>query len=227
VNRVALVEDHERLAALIRKAFEGTGIELETFDRIALARAALEQLSYSALIVDRGLPDGDGLELVRQLRAQGSSMPCLMLTARDALNDRIEGLEVGADDYLAKPFSMDELVARVRALLRRPAQMEDIAPEYSGLQILASEASMRHGDEKISLAPAELQIMLCLVKARGRTVRRTALELAGWGLSEHVTSNALDVALHRLRKKLAAIGANLEILNMRGLGYALAHPTSR
>lgn len=227
MNRVALVEDHERLAALIRKAFEGTGIELDAFDCIAHAEAAIEQLSYSALIVDRGLPDGDGLDLVRQLRARGSSTPCLMLTARDALNDRVEGLEAGADDYLVKPFSMEELVARVRALLRRPAQMEDLAPEYSGLQIQASEASMRHDDEKISLAPAELQIMLCLVKAQGRTVRRTALELAGWGLSEQVTPNALDVALHRLRKKLAAIGATVEILNMRGLGYALANSTSR
>lgn len=227
MNRVALVEDHERLAALIRRAFEGTGIELESFDRIAHARAAIEQLSYSALIVDRGLPDGDGLELVRQLRAKGNSMPCLMLTARDSLNDRLEGLEVGADDYLVKPFSMEELVARVRALLRRPPQMEDLAPEYAGLQILVPEASMRQEEEEISLAPAELQIMLCLVKAQGRTVRRTALELAGWGLSEQVTANALDVALHRLRRKLAAIGATVEILNMRGLGYALANSTSR
>jgi DNA-binding response OmpR family regulator len=209
------------MAALICKAFEGTGIEVEVFDRISRARAALEQLSYSALVVDRGLPDGDGLELVRQLRAVGRVMPCLMLTARDALHDRVEGLDVGADDYLVKPFSMEELVARVRALLRRPAVLQDLAPEHAGLRVVASESSMRCGGESITLAPAELQIMLTLVKAQGRTVRRTALEHAGWGLSEPVTPNALDVALHRLRKKIAAIGSTAEITNLRGHGYAL------
>jgi DNA-binding response OmpR family regulator len=222
VNRIALVEDHERVAALICKAFEGTGIQVEVFDRIARARAAIEQLSYSALVVDRGLPDGDGLEFVRKLRAGGCLTPCLMLTARDALRDRVEGLEAGADDYLVKPFSMEELVARVRALLRRPAVLHDLAPEYAGLQVMASESSMRCGEESIVLAPAELQIMLTLVKAQGRTVRRTALEAAGWGLSEPVTPNALDVALHRLRKKVAAIGSTVAISNLRGHGYALA-----
>jgi DNA-binding response OmpR family regulator len=222
VNRIALVEDHERMAALVCKAFEGTGIEVEVFDSIARARAAIEQLSYSALVVDRGLPDGDGLEMVRKLRAQGCLTPCLMLTARDALHDRVEGLEVGADDYLVKPFSMEELVARVRALLRRPVVIQDLAPDFHGLQVLASQSSMRCGDEVITLAPAELQIMLSLVKAQGLTVRRAALEQAGWGLSEPVTPNALDVALHRLRKKVAAIGSAVEIANLRGHGYALA-----
>ncbi len=113
------------MAALICKAFEGTGIQVEVFDRISRARAALRQIEYSVLVVDRGLPDGDGLALVRELRASGRVMPCLMLTARDALHDRVEGLDVGADDYLVKPFSMEELVARVRALLRRPAVLQD------------------------------------------------------------------------------------------------------
>jgi DNA-binding response OmpR family regulator len=160
--------------------------------------------------------------MLRKLRAQGCVTPCLMLTARDALHDRVEGLEVGADDYLVKPFSMEELVARVRALLRRPAVLQDLAPEFHGLQVLASESSMRCAEETITLAPAELQIMLSLVKAQGRAVRRTALEHAGWGLSEPVTPNALDVALHRLRKKVAAIGSTVEITNLRGHGYALA-----
>src|SRR5260221_10795681 len=155
------------MAALVCKAFEGTGIEVDVFDSISRARAAIEQLSYSALVVDRGLPDGDGLEMVRKLRAQGCLTPCLMLTARDALHDRVEGLEVGADDYLVKPFSMQELVARVRALLRRPAVLQDLAPEYSGLQVMASESSIRCGEEAIVLAPAELQIMLTFVKGPG------------------------------------------------------------
>ena len=120
MSRIALIEDHERLAALVRKALAGAGIEADTFGRVDSAWAALREAPYDALIVDRGLPDGDGLALVRRLREAGHLTPCLMLTARDALHDRIDGLESGADDYLAKPFPMEELVARVRALLRRP-----------------------------------------------------------------------------------------------------------
>lgn len=225
MNRIALVEDHERMALLISKACLAAGIEVEIFGNISNARAAVRQLTYSALVVDRGLPDGDGLDFVRQLRTNGNLTPCLVLTARDALHDRVEGLERGADDYLAKPFSMEELLARVRALLRRPAVLQSLNPEFVDLQILPERGSMKCGLDVISLAPAELQIMLLLVRAEGRTARRTALELAGWGLSDAVTPNALDVVVHRLRRKLAAIESRLQLINVRGHGYALSGPT--
>ncbi len=221
MNRIALIEDHERVASIVCRAFANTGIEVEVYDRIATARVALRQLSYSTIIVDRGLPDGDGLEFVRELRSRGTMTPCLLLTARDAVNDRIAGLDGGADDYLTKPFSTQELVARVRALLRRPAALHAADPEYGGLKIVAAATAMEFGDDAITLAPAELQIMLTLVRAAGVAVRRSALELAGWGLTEAVTPNALDVAMHRLRKKLSAIESKVEIVNSRGHGYAL------
>jgi len=221
MNRIALVEDHDRLAALVCQALSAAGIVVDVFDRIEPARHAIAQAPYAALVVDRGLPDGDGLELVRRLRAQGGVTPCLMLTARDALRDRVDGLESGADDYLAKPFPMEELVARVRALLRRPAAMRSLSPGFGDLCVEPDAGAMACGEERVTLPAAELQIMLCLVRAEGRTVRRGALEAAGWGLSEAVTPNALDVALHRLRRKLAAIGSGLEIVNSRGHGYAL------
>lgn len=220
MNRIALVEDHDRMAALIVTALSNGGIEVEVFNCIASARSAVAQLPFSAIVIDRGLPDGDGLDLVRQLRADGNFTPCLMLTARDALRDRIEGLDLGADDYIAKPFAMDELLARVRALLRRPAIVQSLTPEFAGLKIFPDQSSMNRGEETISLAPAELQIMLTLVKAKGRMVRRNALEAAGWGF-ESVTPNAIDVALHRLRRKLVAIDSSLQILNVRGQGYEL------
>ncbi|TCV92890.1 winged helix family two component transcriptional regulator [Luteibacter rhizovicinus] len=221
MNRIALVEDNVRLAGLVRLALSRAGVQVDTFSSIESAWRALASTPYSVLILDRGLPDGDGLSLVRRLRQAERWIPCLMLTARDALHDRIAGLEAGADDYLPKPFSMEELVARVRALLRRPETLKSLSPTFADLKIHPNPGLMICGDESVSLAPAELQIMLCLVEAQGEAVRRTSIEHAAWGLEDAVTPNALDVALHRLRKKLAAIGCEVAITNVRGHGYAL------
>ena len=219
--RVALVEDQQRIAELIRHALSRAGIETDRFRNQSEAAFGVARADYTVLIVDRGLPDGDGLDLVRKLRTAGNMTPCLMLTARDALHDRVDGLESGADDYLTKPFAMDELVARVRSLIRRPAVVMTLTPAIGDLVVDPEHFRLRRGDETVSLAPAELQIMLCLVAAAGRTVRHGSLEHAAWGLGEAVTPNALDVALHRLRKKLAAIESGVRIMNMRGQGYAL------
>jgi DNA-binding response OmpR family regulator len=221
MNRIALIEDHDRMATLVCKALIGAGIEADVFGRLDIAWHAVRRTPYAALVIDRGLPDGDGLELVRRLRAAGTRTPCLMLTARDALHDRVGGLESGADDYLVKPFPMEELVARVRALLRRPAQLQSLSPAYADICVHPEDGTLACGSEAVTLASAELQIMVCLVRSGGQTVRRGALESAAWGLSEAVTPNALDVAMHRLRKKLQAVGSELQISNVRGRGYAL------
>jgi DNA-binding response OmpR family regulator len=225
VNRILLVEDHARLVALIRQALERAGVSVDAFEDIGAAWAASRQVNYSAMVVDRGLPDGDGLAFVKQCRADGVNTPCLILTARDALHDRVQGLESGADDYLAKPFAMDELVARVRALLRRPAAQHTLTPGYGDVQLLPEEGVMRCGDECITLPLAEMQLMLEFVRSGGQVVRRALLESAAWGLSDAVTPNALDVALHRLRRKLRAIGSRQQIVNIRTLGYALREPS--
>ena len=221
MNRIALVEDHQRLATLLTKALRNAGIETDVFEQIAPALLAATQHAYAALVIDRGLPDGDGLDLVRQLRAAAIRTPCLMLTSRDALHDRVEGLESGADDYLTKPFSMDEFVARVRALMRRPAMLQSLTPEFGDILVRPAEGCMTCDSETVTLAPTELQIMIALIRAGGATVRRSALEAAAWGLGEAVTPNALDVALHRLKRKLLAINSTLQIVNARGYGYAL------
>ncbi|PIM52266.1 two-component system response regulator [Roseateles chitinivorans] len=221
MNRIALVEDHVRLAGLIRQALQAAGIPTDVFHAMEAAWVAHREVGYAALVIDRGLPDGDGLALVKRLRAERQGTPCLMLTARDALHDRIDGLESGADDYLAKPFPMEELVARVRALMRRPAAVRPPRAMFGDIEVDVGQALLLRGATSVALAPAELQIAITLVQQQGRTVRRAALEAAAWGLSEAVTPNALDVALHRLRKKLASLGSSLRIVNLRNHGYAL------
>jgi|SRR6218665_547133 len=221
MNRILLVEDHERLARLMSKGLTDAGIAVDVVDRIGTAWSALRQLPYRALVLDRGLPDGDGLVLLQRLRSAGVGTPCLVLTARDALHDRVEGLEAGADDYLPKPFAMDEMVARVRALLRRAVDLRPLAPAHGDLQLRPDAGTVCCGEHCVALAAAEMQLMLVLLEKGGETVRRSALECAGWGLGEAVTPNALDVAVHRLRRKLLALGSRQRIVNVRNLGYAL------
>lgn len=219
--RVAIVEDHERLADMLCQALAAAGIESDLFSNVREAAYGVDQADYALLIIDRGLPDGDGLAFLRTLRAAGRMMPCLMLTARDALHDRIDGLESGADDYVTKPFEMRELVARVRTLMRRPALLTTLVASFADVTVDPPQRAMRCGDRTILLAPAELQVMLCLIEAAGRTVRHSILEHAAWGLGEAVTPNALEVTVHRLRKKLVTIGATMRLTNIRGAGFAL------
>ncbi|SEI07883.1 DNA-binding response regulator, OmpR family, contains REC and winged-helix (wHTH) domain [Rheinheimera pacifica] len=226
MNRILLLEDHERLARLIGEGLAPAGIAADVFSRIDHAWGALQQVPYQALVIDRGVPDGDGLSLLRRLREAGNTIPCLVLTARTALNDRVEGLDAGADDYLAKPFAMEEMVARVRALLRRPAEVRSLEPRCGDLTLRPADSLMCCNGKSEILAQAELQIMLLLVRRCNEAVRHSALEAAGWGFSEAVTPKALDVVLHRLRRKLQAIGSQQRIVNIRGIGYALRNDAS-
>ena len=223
MQRVLLLEDHPRLAALIRQAISQAGIACDWVERIDQAWVALQGQTYSAVLIDRGLPDGDGLSLVSRLRKAGEHVPCLLLTARDALHDRVEGLETGADDYLCKPFSMEELVARTRALLRRPPAQAALAPSFGDVSLHPEQSLMTCASCSASLSRTELQIMLSLFKAEGAAVRRSALEAAAWGQQEAVTPNALDVAMHRLRRRLEALGSGVRIVNQRAVGYAVKY----
>ncbi|OTP66591.1 response regulator transcription factor [Caballeronia sordidicola] len=221
MSRVALIEDHARLAGMIRQALAGAGIEADIFGNLSEAHYAISHAHYALLILDRGLPDGDGLAFLRKVREAGRMIPCLMLTARDALHDRIDGLETGADDYVTKPFAMSELVARVRTLMRRPVGLTTLIQNFADIVVDPQQHALHCADRSVTLAPSELQIMLTLLRAVGQTVPHVTLEHAAWGLGKAVTPNALEVTIHRLRKKLLSIEATTRVVNVRGAGFAL------
>lgn len=206
---------------MVVRALRASGIKVDQVASMSAARFALSEAVYAVAVIDRGLPDGDGLELVGRIRSGSHPVACLMLTARDAVHDRVAGLEAGADDYLTKPFAMEELVARVRALYRRPMSLQSLDPEYCGLRVCLEGGIMEYRNKAVSLAATELQIMASLVRAAGEPVRRGTMERNAWSLDEAVTPNALDVSLHRLRKKLAQIESPVEIVTIRGHGHAL------
>jgi DNA-binding response OmpR family regulator len=221
MSRLLLLEDHPRLADLIRTALNRAGMTCDVVSTLAQANAAVALMDYAAALLDRSVPDGDGLALVQQWRQRGSHLPCLILTARDALHDRVDGLESGADDYLCKPFQMEELVARVRALLRRPVRQMPTETRFDDLLLIPEQGRLVCGSHSQTLPQTEMQLLEVLLRAGGQPVRRTALEAAAWGLDNGVTPGALDVALHRLRRKLEAMGSRVHILNLRGIGYAV------
>jgi DNA-binding response OmpR family regulator len=222
--RILLVEDHPRMAEVIRSMLERSGIACDAVTSLGQAAAAMADARYDALILDRSLPDGDGLQVLARLRAMRESIPCMVLTARDALGDRVDGLDAGADDYLTKPFEMDELLARTRALLRRSQPWMPTEVTFGDLRVEPQLSSLRVAQSCMTLSAAELQIILALVRHEGRVARRSTLETAAWGLSSAVTPKALDVAIHRLRGKLATLRSTVSIANSKGIGYALVVP---
>lgn len=222
--RVLIVEDHPRMAQAMAIALRAQGIACDTVPSLRQAAAFLETVRYDALILDLGLPDGDGLSLLAQLRALRQSTPCMIVTARDALGDRVSGLENGADDYLTKPFEMAELVARTKALMRRHQPWTPDEACFADLRVLPQASTLFVGSSSITLSPSELQVLLSLIRHSGQVVRRGSLESAAWGAFSEITPKALDVAILRLRGKLAALQSGVSIVNTKGVGYALAVP---
>jgi DNA-binding response OmpR family regulator len=225
MGRVAVVEDQLPLQALIANALLRAGLAVDCFESMAAFRAALRERQYDVLVLDRGLPDGDGLALVRELRRGEAALPSLLLTARDALHDRVDGLNAGADDYLTKPFAMEELQARVQALLRRPRAYVEPPLDFGDLRLDPQQSTLACGEARVPLAFSAVQVMRMLIEAQGGLVERRRLDQVAWGVAEAVTPNALDVVIHRLRRTLRALRSRCAIENLRGKGYRL-HPAA-
>ena len=180
--RLLVVEDDEPLAAALSGSLRSAGFAVDTFDLIADAREAIDGFAYDALILDRRLPDGDGLDLVTCLRASGRTTPVLMLTARDATEDRVAGLDRGADDYMVKPFELTELLARVRALLRRPGAALGVVLQAGDISLETAAKEVHVGGRPLQLSRREIGLLEELMRSLGRVVPKAALEERLYGL---------------------------------------------
>ena len=221
--RVLLVEDEPEMAAALTVALKNYDMAVDHVTTLADAEEAAFVNDYGAILLDRQLPDGDGLTLIPKLRVKGAGVPVIVLTARGELADRIAGLDTGADDYLGKPFAVEELLARLRAVLRRPA---DLPPETMRLGRLSFDLGNREASvagRPLDLPRRELLVLEALLRRMGRTVTRSSLEEAVYGFDDEIQSNALDTHVSRLRRKLSEAEAEVQIHGIRGIGYLLKH----
>jgi DNA-binding response OmpR family regulator len=218
--RLLIVEDDLELAAAVRAGLERRGLASDHAPTLGDADHMLNSMAYSAAVLDLGLSDGDGLDLLSVLRSRRQSLPILILTARGDIKDRLAGLDAGGDDYLVKPFNMDELAARLRALLRRGSlQGNDLALGNLRFDTISRELSI--GRVSVGLSARESEIMELLLRRPERVVTKRFVEDQLFGLDEELGSNAVEVYVHRLRKKLEKGGASAAIETIRGVGYIL------
>jgi len=218
--RLLVIEDNERLATLIAEGLAGLGYRSDIAHSLADADAALAVAAFDALVLDLGLPDGDGLDWLRA-RQPGGGPPALILTARGGLEDRVAGLDAGADDYLVKPFSVEELAARLRALLRRPGRRAEPVLKVGAIRYDTVSRSASVGGRPLDLARREADLLELLLRRAGQVVRRRSIEDALYRFDEAVTPNALEAIVSRLRRKLDEAGAVGQLHTVRGVGYLL------
>jgi len=213
--RVLLVEDDAMIADAVRTALARAGITVDWVRDGAAGLAAARSEPFAAVLLDLGLPRRGGLEVLRELRAASNRIPVLIITARDGVEDRIEGLDSGADDYLVKPFDVDELAARLRAVLRRHEGRAERALQGGGMRLDPARREFTVDDRPVVLSAREFALMELLLRRPGMPLSRAQIEeqLLGWG--EEVVSNAVEVLVHHLRRK---VGAE-RIQNIRGVGY--------
>ncbi|AJA08568.1 OmpR family two-component system response regulator [Sphingopyxis fribergensis] len=219
--RVLIIEDNSRLAELISHGIAQHGFSGDGVESIDDAEAALISVAYDAVILDLGLPDGDGLEWLRRERPGQPLPPILILTARDGMGDRVAGLDAGADDYLVKPVEIEELAARLRALLRRPGARSLPVIRAGKLAFDVAARTARSGNHAIELTRREADLLELLIRRAGAVVRRSSIEEALYRFDEPVTPNAVEAIVSRLRHKLSEADYPDRLITVRGMGYLL------
>lgn len=223
---VLLIEDHRRLSGLIRIGLEQARFTVDSYGSGQDGLEALANGCFDAVVLDLGLPDIDGMELLRRVRDSRNAVPVLILTSRIGVSDRIKGLNAGADDYLTKPFDMDELIARLHALLRRPETLLGKTLQQGNLTFDTATREARVNGLRVDLTPRESSLIETLIRRGNKVVPKLQLETNLYGTSVTLSSNTLEVLVHRLRKKLGAAGSEVNIRTVRGVGYILTADAS-
>jgi len=223
--RLLLVEDDVRIHAFLSRALTEAGYQVDVASDGKTGEALALEGIHDAFIIDLGLPDLDGLDLIARCRAQGSSVPVLILSARRSVDERVRGLEQGGDDYLTKPFALAELLARLRNLLRRatPAQRDAVRLQAADLQLDLVRREARRGDHLLQLTPQEFSLLEYLCRNAGRVVTRSMILDHVWQMRIDPATNVVDVHIYRLRSKVDHDTAHPLIHTIRGVGYVLRH----
>lgn len=215
--KLLLVEDDALLGDGVRAGLKQAGFAVDWVQDGLAAKVALDSEEYDLLVLDLGLPKLSGMDLLKSVRAKRASLPVLILTARDTVADRVAGLNAGADDYLVKPFDLDELIARLNALLRRSAGQVELTLQHGAIELTPASHQVRLAGTDVSMSAREFSLLHTLLLHSGRVHSREQLEQTLYGWGEEVESNAIEVHVHHLRKKL---GSDL-IRTLRGVGYVI------
>jgi two-component system copper resistance phosphate regulon response regulator CusR len=221
--RLLLVEDDPELASILEAGFREHGVQVSRAATMPSGRAEAARSTFDVIVLDVMLPGGSGIELCRELRGQGIATPILMLTARDAIDDRVTGLEVGADDYVTKPFAFRELVARVRALARRRPAMVPRVATVADLDVDLASRRVRRAGQSIELTAKEFALLEFFVLHRGEVVDRAAITAHVWDDNHDPFTNVLEVLVRRLRRKIDDGFEPKLIQTLRGAGYRFGH----
>jgi DNA-binding response OmpR family regulator len=219
--KILVVEDQSRLADFLKRGLSEQSYTVVCAGNCKDARDALCETKFDAIVLDLSLPDGDGLELLREWRHSGFVEPVLILSARDSVQDRIKGLDLGADDYLPKPFSLEELLARVRSLLRRQSPVKKTVLEHHGLKLDLLGRTAHLGDKAIDLTSREYALLEVFMQNPGRILTRTLICEKIWESHYDVDTNLLDVYMSKLRAKLEITPGKPIFKTVRGVGYQL------
>ena len=225
--RILLVEDSARVAAIAGTALRGSGHSVETSATCSAALTELGNARFDLAIIDVGLPDGSGLDVCRKVRLDGHDIPILLLTARNEVDDRVAGLDAGADDYLGKPFSTVELCARVRALGRRGPRWTEAIRRFGAIEIDRERRTVTLDLARVALTSREFDIVALLAWAEGRVIARDDILESVWGTATPSASASLEVLVTRIRRKLATGGQSEAIRTVRQVGYAWALDRSK
>lgn len=219
--RILLLEDSQRLQDLLSESLRRSGYKLDVIGTLAEFSVAVRSVSHDLLIVDLSLPDGDALSAIKELRSEGNTTPILIISARGTVEDRISGLDAGADDYLIKPFNHDELLARCRAVLRRPAELSGPSIAVGNTRLDLASGEVRVSDRLVELQPSQVRLLTILMRRAGVLYSKHALETSLSEFGREITSNAIEAVISRTRRSLHDAGSDISIQTVRGVGYAL------